>query len=152
MNKRIKKSWIEALRSGKYKQGRGLLRAESSVLNEADDTYCCLGVLFDLNLKLDDDGWLKDDDTTDYFSVMHYSDDEWPTDGFYNEGELSRKFLTAVGMEKPEEEALICLNDGTRMGAGDSLDQKRSKTFVDYIEGLEPQDFDVIANYIEDNL
>lgn len=33
--------WIAALRSGKYKQGRAALR-------NADDTYCCMGVLCDL--------------------------------------------------------------------------------------------------------
>lgn len=32
-----RKTWIAALRSGKYKQGRGLLRP-------SEDTYCCLGV------------------------------------------------------------------------------------------------------------
>lgn len=38
MNAKIKKRWIEALRSGKYKQG---IRA----LKPTRDTYCCLGVL-----------------------------------------------------------------------------------------------------------
>ena len=41
MNKRVKTQWIKALRSGKYKQGRGSLR-------NLDNTYCCLGVLCDL--------------------------------------------------------------------------------------------------------
>ena len=38
MDKRIKKKWVDALRSGKYKQGQGRLKG-------VDDTYCCLGVL-----------------------------------------------------------------------------------------------------------
>lgn len=37
----VKKLWVEALRSGKYKQGKGCLRA--------GDEYCCLGVLCDLH-------------------------------------------------------------------------------------------------------
>lgn len=41
MNKEIKAKWIEALRSGKYKQGKAALRTEN---NE----YCCLGVLCEL--------------------------------------------------------------------------------------------------------
>jgi hypothetical protein len=41
MNKRIKKLWIEALTSGKYKQGKGQLRD--------GDKFCCLGVLCDLH-------------------------------------------------------------------------------------------------------
>ena len=39
MDPELKKKWIEALRSGKYKQGKNRLhRAE-------DNSYCCLGVL-----------------------------------------------------------------------------------------------------------
>jgi len=37
MNKRVKRLWIKALRSEKYKQARGYLKR--------DDDYCCLGVL-----------------------------------------------------------------------------------------------------------
>jgi hypothetical protein len=36
----IKKLWIEALRSGKYKRGEGALRSEGK--------HCCLGVLCEL--------------------------------------------------------------------------------------------------------
>jgi len=43
MNKRIKQKWIKALRSGKYKQGRGHLHY--------DDKYCCLGVLTELYIR-----------------------------------------------------------------------------------------------------
>ena len=41
MNPELKTKWIEALRSGKYKQGK-------SRLKNADETMCCLGVLCDL--------------------------------------------------------------------------------------------------------
>jgi hypothetical protein len=41
MNQEVKAKWIQALRSGKYKQGQAYLRK--------DDSYCCLGVLCDLN-------------------------------------------------------------------------------------------------------
>lgn len=44
MNQRIKKIWLEALRSGEYKKGVGCLRAN-------DNTFCCLGVLCDLYAK-----------------------------------------------------------------------------------------------------
>jgi hypothetical protein len=37
MDPELKTKWIEALRSGKYKQGNGWL--------EKDNHYCCLGVL-----------------------------------------------------------------------------------------------------------
>jgi len=35
--KEQRKAWVEALRSGKYKQGQGFLKC--------DDSFCCLGVL-----------------------------------------------------------------------------------------------------------
>ena len=38
MTKKLATKWIAALRSGKYKQGKGFLRDEN-------DNYCCLGVL-----------------------------------------------------------------------------------------------------------
>jgi hypothetical protein len=44
MKPEIKQKWIDALRSGKYKQGRGYLRTSR-------DEYCCLGVLCDLYSK-----------------------------------------------------------------------------------------------------
>jgi hypothetical protein len=41
MNADIKQKWIEALRSGEFKQGTLALRS-------ADNHYCCLGVLCEL--------------------------------------------------------------------------------------------------------
>lgn len=41
MNKDIKRAWVKALRSGKYKQGRKQLR-------NGNDEMCCLGVLCNL--------------------------------------------------------------------------------------------------------
>lgn len=38
MDKELKAKWVAALRSGKYKQGKGVLRGHSNA-------YCCLGVL-----------------------------------------------------------------------------------------------------------
>lgn len=46
MNPEIKAKWVEALRSGKYQQGRMALKN--------GDNFCCLGVLCDL---YDSSGW-----------------------------------------------------------------------------------------------
>lgn len=43
MNKIIKTKWVKALRSGKYKQGKGALKKNGN--------FCCLGVLCDLYIK-----------------------------------------------------------------------------------------------------
>jgi hypothetical protein len=45
VNPEIKERWLEALRSGEYKQGRKLL---SSVAEDGTVSYCCLGVLCEL--------------------------------------------------------------------------------------------------------
>lgn len=42
MNGSIKRRWVSALRSGRYKQGRGVL------WNPSDNTFCCLGVLCEI--------------------------------------------------------------------------------------------------------
>lgn len=44
MKAAVKKAWVAALRSGKYKQGRGKLRT-------ADNKFCCLGVLCNLHAQ-----------------------------------------------------------------------------------------------------
>lgn len=53
MNKKIKEDWVKALRSGKYKQGKGELH------NKEDNTFCCLGVLCDLYIKEKEIEWQK---------------------------------------------------------------------------------------------
>jgi hypothetical protein len=45
MNAEIKTKWLQALRSGEYKQGIGALH------NVAGNSYCCLGVLCDIYVK-----------------------------------------------------------------------------------------------------
>lgn len=47
MDAKIKAKWIKALRSGEYKQATGALRV--------NDSYCCLGVLADLQGADDDE-------------------------------------------------------------------------------------------------
>lgn len=48
MNKRVKALWLEALRSGKYVQGDGYLRAKNSDGDNLPDKFCCLGVLCEI--------------------------------------------------------------------------------------------------------
>ena len=41
MKEALKKKWVEALRSGEFRQGKGKLRIT--------DRYCCLGVLLEID-------------------------------------------------------------------------------------------------------
>ncbi len=65
MNPEVKKIWIEALLSGKYKQGK------NSLLHA--DRYCCLGVLCDLHSKTGQGEWIDDNITKRYRDKQ----DEW---------------------------------------------------------------------------
>lgn len=47
MKPEVKTIWVEALKSGEYKQGRGSLHYTVGT----DDLFCCLGVLCDLAVK-----------------------------------------------------------------------------------------------------
>ena len=44
MNKDIKKLWVNALLSGEYKQGKGILK-------DLNNKFCCLGVLCEIHSK-----------------------------------------------------------------------------------------------------
>ena len=47
MNRKVKKQWLKALRSGDYPQGEGCLVKQSEG-EDISDSFCCLGVLGDL--------------------------------------------------------------------------------------------------------
>lgn len=46
MNADVKKLWVDALRSGEYKQGFGSLKSA-----EDKNTFCCLGVLCEIAVQ-----------------------------------------------------------------------------------------------------
>lgn len=124
MDKKVKKNWIKALRSGEYKQTEGFLCS----VNNGIESFCCLGVLCDL----EGDGYWeitqnKDlfeeavffgyDYRYDYRTKNHNSYDEFPPNSL----------MKKVGLKRADAETLAKMNDH-----GDS--------------------FKVIADYIEDNL
>lgn len=55
MDKKIKESWIKALRSEEYAQGTGALKIQKE--GHTTPGYCCLGVLTDLYIKEVGDSW-----------------------------------------------------------------------------------------------
>lgn len=88
MNREIKREWIEALESGRYKQGIGYL--------EDDGKFCCLGVLCKTlristrdNRRIGSDG-INSDATLEY---------------------LSDAVLDRVGLTHEQQEDLSVLND-----------------------------------------
>jgi len=86
MNQDIKDKWINALRSGEYKQGTGTLK-------NSNDAFCCLGVLCDLHAKETDTRWVD-------------AEDGWPANYLGNDGSLPYKVIEWAGLEV--QDPVIC--------------------------------------------
>lgn len=74
MDREIRDKWVAALRSGKYKQGKHVLRTK-------DGNYCCLGVLKEIEPDLSNAPW-------DYAGVEPFDPDIL---SFYDQACLARK-------------------------------------------------------------
>lgn len=125
MNQELKTKWVEALRSGKYTQGNGLLCNLNSEINKLE--HCCLGVLCEVAGVVrihDDEGNYKFDGKQDY---------------------LSNTLLEKFGIGHQEQKKLACMNDGSEeySDAGNAV----SNEFEN-----KPQTFGQIADWIEKNL
>lgn len=79
MKTEIKKKWIEALRSGEYKQGRRMLK-------DNQGKFCCLGVLCDIYAKEKKVDW------------------DSPTTFFASDAELPEKVAMWAGLGKRDPE------------------------------------------------
>lgn len=95
MDKALKAQWVNALRSGEYRQARERLRQTGA--------YCCLGVLCTLVPGVE---W-EDDDAYVY-------EDGYRCDA---DGELPSPVRASAGISKDEMGVLICMNDGKGMHA-----------------------------------
>lgn len=108
MKPEIKAKWVQALRSGEYKQGNFYLRR--------NDEFCCLGVLCDIALK---DGLTlevkKDPDN----GVYHYNE----SSGLLPHIVLQWSGLDIRNPKIDEEMNLVVLNDDSKMGFSQIADK-----------------------------
>lgn len=65
MNQEIKEQWVEALRSGKYKQGQGQLRDDNN-------KFCCLGVLCNLHAQAHPEIAAQQEDPSSYLGGYEF--------------------------------------------------------------------------------
>lgn len=93
MNPNIKDKWVEALCSGKYKQGVHTLRNKK-------DEYCCLGVLCDITNP-------KEWSDSTIMPLQYY---RMQGEG----GQLPTKIMNEVGLTLQDCKTLVNLNDGGR--------------------------------------
>lgn len=89
MDKKIKAKWVEALRSGKYQQGKLSLRTTT----KAADKFCCLGVLCDV---VQPESW-------------HRTTAGWFNDG--SQSQLPYELRIALGIKSVTQVHLIDMND-----------------------------------------
>ena len=122
MNGRLKKQWVEALRSGNYKQSRGAL-CEVGVGGR--EYFCCLGVLYDIAAVGD---WEKDAPETSAWGIPFDPDKDAPEDIEW--GYLPSWVLRKVGLNQDQQQGLAILND--------DIDSTFS-TIADYIEARIPE-------------
>lgn len=126
MNTQIKKRWLEALRSGDYKKGRGSLHSVGE--------FCCLGVLCDL---LKDEVGLK-------WELNHIS---------YNHGSPSRTYykMGGCGGSLPyqvRQYAGLALDDPRVASGRFGFDATALSEYNDFSIST----FDQIATLIEESL
>lgn len=92
MNQEIKQKWLEALRSGRYKQGTGVLR-------RVKEEYCCLGVLCDVVSPV---GWDREMLNSHYY---------YSYDSEYETTDLPPALKTLVCITEDDAAHLISMND-----------------------------------------
>lgn len=94
MDETAKRAWTKALRSGDYIQGQGLLRS-------AENEWCCLGVLLDV------DGAGKWDRTGPDDIYTFY-----PLIGYPDSSNLPALDAQRLGIAADVESELVNMNDG----------------------------------------
>lgn len=90
MNPELKQKWLAALRSGNYRQGQGQL-------HNADNQFCCLGVLCDI---VDPSRW-SDRDGGESYVYLGLTCISMPAESF----------LSDVGLTQLVADELADLND-----------------------------------------
>ena len=86
MNANVRASWVEALRSGAYRQGTDALRQRK---DDGIDSFCCLGVLCDLAERAG--------------VVTHYQDEYLHLYGAEaNGGSLPDEVIEWAGLDSPD--------------------------------------------------
>jgi hypothetical protein len=119
----FKTKWMEALRSGRYKQGSLQLRGRR--LTEDEDRYCCLGVAFDIAVQNNvvDAHWLSVDSKDIPWAATTAGDQSGDLSA-----SLPRDLREEIGLTQEQQFELWSMNDGYKMP------------------------FNVIADWIEANL
>lgn len=122
MNPEVKAKWLEALRSGKYTQGQAVLK----VYENGKPTYCCLGVLCDINPDL---GEWKDEGDSTYRNktrlradTFRMSDSDIPNALSYGYAYIPHAMHELTGLDEAAQSELANLNDDRKLSFAEIAD------------------------------
>ena len=101
MQTELKTKWIEALRSGEYRQAQGILKDVSG------SAYCCLGVLCEISGI----GSFEDSEYCLELTPEQQAEYDYDEEMAYAEGELSLPMLDSFGLNSTQQSTLIQMND-----------------------------------------
>jgi len=143
MNPEIKQLWLEALRSGKYNQGKSLLRPTES-------SYCCLGVLCQIAEERDICKYIPSD-THEGFTVQYPSIFTDECDGnLYEESELPWVVKQWAGLES--ESPSVTMNEKNIKGSMKGIIAEETKMHLAQLNDSHGYTFTELADIIEEQL
>lgn len=153
MNERIKKLWLEALRSGEYTQATCQLRRDHA--DNDGSSYCCLGVLCDLHAKEQKTGyWVGES-----YRIPDPSDPDNTTKGVYLRETPDATVADWAELGTPADYYIQAdrEQDTREMMKNAAKGSWQERTFDAIFEALGTYndtgfDFDEIANVIEEKL
>jgi hypothetical protein len=108
MRKKVKQLWVNALRSGKYEQGR-------KVLCSLDNKYCCLGVLTEVYIEQMRKN-RKKSKVNKLPSTFVYSQYQYRVEGECNATCLLPKVVEKwAGLNQKQVSWAMCMNDSCKL-------------------------------------
>ena len=116
MKPTIKKLWVNALRSGKYKQGRGSLCKTTTEKGKTVTEYCCLGVLGDVAV----DAYWEKNPTVPLIGGKQVT--EYGLIDEVNTGFLPNSVEKQLGLTRSRTDKLVELNDDSEFSFDDIAD------------------------------
>lgn len=119
INKENIRKWVEALRSGKYKQGTGALKTVENGM----EWHCCLGVACEVAIK----NGVNLNTSVESHRVIF--------DGFF--GGLPTKVSIWLGLEKCYDNPLITIQENRQSCVWHNDQYKR--TFAEIADGIEKE-------------
>lgn len=130
MNQDVKKLWVDALRSGTYKQG-------TEYLHRTDNTFCCLGVLCDLySRNVASVGWIAEHPADDNYQFGFTGEETYLPRVVTEWAELPDSCSPSIDVDVTIDGQLAGL---TLHNDGDARTQTSRKTFDQIADAIEEQ-------------